>query len=79
MTLSEILRDSNYKLTQFGIADQQALEQRINTRTDSKGNAVPYVKCLVRNKEIKLTPEEVIRQLFIRVLMDDYGYPVSRM
>jgi len=79
MTLSEILRDSNYKLTQFSIDDHQALEQRIILRTDSKGNAVPYVKCLVRNKEIKLTPEEVIRQLFIRVLMDDYGYPVSRM
>ncbi|MFH0866308.1 MAG: N-6 DNA methylase [Bacteroidota bacterium] len=79
MTLAEILRDSNYKLTQFSIPEQQKLEQRINERTDSKGNHAPYVKCLVRNKEIKLTPEEVIRQLFVQLLIDDYGYPVTRM
>ena len=79
MTLSEILRDSNYKLTQFNIEDNLALENRIILRTNTKGNPVPYVKCLVRNKEIKLTPEEVIRQLFIKVLMNDYGYPAVRM
>ncbi len=79
MTLSEILRDSNYRLTQFNLSEQQELEQRIILRTDSKGNQIPYVKCLVRSKEIRLTPEEVIRQLFIAFLTGDYGYPVSRM
>lgn len=79
MTLAEILKDSNYKLTQFSIPEQQKLEQRITERIDSKENKVPYIKCLVRNKDIKLTPEEVIRQLFIQVLTDDYGYPTSRM
>lgn len=79
MTLSEILRDSNYRLTQFNLSEQQELEQRIILRTDSKGNQIPYVKCLVRSKEIRLTPEEVIRQLFIALLTGDYGYPVSRM
>ncbi|HPT15527.1 MAG TPA: type I restriction enzyme HsdR N-terminal domain-containing protein, partial [Bacteroidales bacterium] len=79
MTLSEILRDSNYRLTQFNLSEQQELEQRIILRTDSKGNQIPYVKCLVRSKEIRLTPEEVIRQLFIALLTGDYGYPLSRM
>ncbi len=79
MTLAEILRDSNYKLTQFSIPEQQKLEHRISERADTKGKPVPYIKCLVRNKEIKLTPEEVIRQLFVQMLIDDYGYPVSRM
>jgi len=79
MTLAEILRDSNYKLTQFSLPEQQKLEHRIIERNDSKGNPVPYVKCLVRNKEIRLIPEEVIRQLFVQMLIDDYGYPVSRM
>lgn len=79
MTLSEILKDSNYKLTQFSLPEQQKLEQRITTRTDNKGNITPYINCLIRKKEIKLTPEEMIRQLYLQVLMDDYGYPASRM
>jgi len=79
MILSDILRDSNYRLTQFSIEDQLHLEKSISLRADTKGNPVPYIKCHVRNKEIKLTPEEVIRQLFIAVLMNDYGYPATRM
>ena len=35
--------------------------------------------CLVRKKEIKLTPEEVVRQLYLLVLIEDYGYSTSRM
>lgn len=79
MTLTEILKDSNYKLTQFSIPEQHKLEQRITERNDSKGKPVAYIKCLIRNKEIRLTPEEAIRQLFIQVLIDEYSYPVSRM
>lgn len=79
MTLSEILKDSNYKLTQFSLPEQQKLEQRIKTKTDTKGNEIPYIQCLVRKKDIKLTPEELIRQLYLQVLMDDYGYPATRM
>lgn len=79
MTLSEILKDSNYKLTQFNLPEQFKLEKRIQIKHDNKGNPVPYITCLVRNKDIKLTPEEVIRQLYIQVLMDDYGYPATRM
>ncbi len=79
MTLSEILKDSNYKLSQFSLPEQQKLELRITLKTDKKGNEVPYVVCLVRKKEIKLTPEEVIRQLYLQVLMDEYGYPDTRM
>jgi type I restriction enzyme M protein len=79
MTLAEILKDSNYKLTQFSLPEQQKLEQRIKEKTDSKGNFVPYAECLVRKKDIKLTPEEVIRQLYLQVLIDDYGYPTTRM
>lgn len=79
MTLAEILKDSNYKLTQFSLPEQQKLERRIKERTDSKGNPVPYAECLVRKKEIKLVPEELIRQLYLQVLIDDYGYPATRM
>lgn len=44
-----------------------------------RGLEVPYIKCLVRDKEIKLTPEEAVRQLYLYVLINDYGYPVSRI
>ncbi|MBC6400603.1 MAG: type I restriction enzyme HsdR N-terminal domain-containing protein [Ekhidna sp.] len=37
------------------------------------------INCLVRNKAIKLTPEEAVRQLYLRVLIDDYEYPVDRI
>ena len=53
MTLSELLRDSNYRLTQFNIADIINLENRIQMRSDSKGSPVPYVKCLVRKIDIR--------------------------
>ncbi|MCD4682444.1 MAG: type I restriction enzyme HsdR N-terminal domain-containing protein, partial [Bacteroidales bacterium] len=79
MTLAEILRDSNYKLTQFNLVEIQELEKRIEIRQDKKGNDIPYVPCLVRGKNIKLTPEEVIRQLYLQVLIKDYNYPVDRM
>ena len=37
------------------------------------------VKCIVRDKDIRLTPEEVVRQLYAHRLIVKYGYPVSRL
>ena len=79
MTLAEILRDSNYKITQFDLVQVQGFEKRIVTRIDKNGNQIPYITCLVRKKEIKLVPEEVVRQLFLGVLINDFGYPAERM
>ena len=79
MILAEILKDSYYKLTQFNLIEIDNIEKRIIERKDSKGNTVPYINCLVRKKEIKLTPEETIRQLYLQILIDDYGYQPSRI
>jgi type I restriction enzyme M protein len=76
--LSDLLRDSAYKLTQFKPEQIHALEASITMKDTGKSN-VPYVTCLVRGKSIKLTPEEAVRQLFIMILRDDLGYPVTRM
>ena len=78
MTLTEILKDSNYKLTQFNLVEIQNLENRITIK-DIRGNKTPFIKCLVRKKDIKLTPEETVRQLYIQVLINDYDYPIERM
>ncbi|WP_223068822.1 N-6 DNA methylase [Paenibacillus caui] len=76
--LSDILKDTNFKLTQFSQDKIKRLEESIFVK-EIKGKLVPYTNCLGRKKEIKLTPEEVIRQLYLLVLIDDYNYPLERM
>jgi type I restriction enzyme M protein len=78
MTLNYILKDSNYSLTQFKEETIKKFESSIIIK-DVKDVATPYINCLVRKKEIKLTPEEVVRQLYVMVLTQDYGYSVDRM
>ncbi|MBL4911179.1 MAG: N-6 DNA methylase [Alteromonadaceae bacterium] len=77
MIISTILKDSNYQLSLFN--DHVAeFEKTIFEKTQKNGTAY-YVKCLVREKDIKLTPEEIVRQLFLITLHKDYNYPYSRM
>ncbi|NLA23597.1 MAG: type I restriction enzyme HsdR N-terminal domain-containing protein, partial [Bacteroidales bacterium] len=78
MRLTEILQDSNYKLTQFSQDKIDKLEDEIFTK-ESRGKDIPYIECIVRKKEIRLTPEEVVRQLYLMVLTEDYNYPIHRM
>lgn len=78
MQLTEILKDSNYKLTQFTSNQIERLEDSIFIK-ESRGKQNPYVKCLVRKKDIQLKPEEVVRQLYLMVLNDQYNYPFERM
>lgn len=78
MKLAEILKDSNYKLTQFNLVEIQNLENHIFLK-EVRGKNIPYINCLVRKKDIKLTPEETVRQLYLQILIDDYDYPVERM
>lgn len=76
--ITDILKESNYQLSQFEESEIENFNAAIIAK-EVKGKAVPYVKCIVRNKEIKLTPEEVVRQLFVRKLVQHYRYPIERM
>ncbi|WP_375476008.1 N-6 DNA methylase [uncultured Nostoc sp.] len=78
MNLADILKDSNYKLSQFTAAEIEQLEQSISLKATKSGE-VPYIVCLVRQKAIKLTPEEAIRQLYLQVLNERLHYPFSRI
>ncbi|MFN6473944.1 MAG: N-6 DNA methylase [Nostoc sp. SerVER01] len=78
MNLADILKDSNYKLSQFTKAEIEQLEQSITLKA-TKSSEVPYIVCLVRQKAIKLTPEEAIRQLYLQVLNKRLHYPLSRI
>ena len=79
MLLSVILRDSDYKLSQFSETLIGGLEERVVQKTNKKGVDESFVECLVRKKEIKLTPEEVIRQLYLDLLTTKYQYPTKRI
>lgn len=79
MTIYDILKDTNYKSEQFSAEAIDRLNARIHEKTDKKGKTSAVTKCLVRNKDIVLKPEEVVRQLFIDRLIHEYGYPVTRM
>ncbi|MEG2146778.1 MAG: N-6 DNA methylase [Lachnospiraceae bacterium] len=78
MLLNQIFKNSNYDDTQFTDEEIVAIESRIFTKS-VKGVEVPYVSCLIRNKDIKLTPEEAVRQLFLHKLLISYGYPADRI
>ena len=72
MVLSAILKDSDYRLTQFSPKKIESLQSEVTEKTGKF-----FVTCLARKKEVRLTPEEVIRQLYIMTLTDDFGYPLS--
>ena len=78
MKLVDILKDSDYKLSQFTVAEIEQLEQNITLKATKSGE-VAYTICLVRKKEIRLTPEEAIRQLYLQVLIHRLHYPLSRI
>ena len=79
MTIYDILKDSDYKAEQFSNEAIDKLNARITEKMDKNGKAFATVNCLVRKKEIKLNPEEIVRQLLIDKLISDYNYPTSRM
>ena len=79
MTIYDILKDSDYKAEQFSNEAINKLNARITEKTDKNGKAFATVNCLVRKKDIKLNPEEIVRQLLIDKLIGEYNYPTSRM
>lgn len=42
-------------------------------------NGKPYVKCFVSAIDRPLKPEEIVRQLYCRKLIDKYHYPIERI
>lgn len=75
----QLMIDSNYSLDQFTKEEIDKIEKSINNKTNKKGDIVYYIHCAIRDKDIKLTPEELIRQLYIIKLMDTYGYSKERI
>jgi type I restriction enzyme M protein len=59
--------ETPYRLTQFRIGDIQELETSLFEK-----NGKPYLKCLASDKDRPAKPEEIVRQLWIKKLLDEY-------
>lgn len=71
-TVDEILRGTSHALTIFKQKTVAALEIFL-----LRGK--PYLKCFATGKDRPAKPEEIVRQLYLKMLMDDYGYPPERI
>ncbi|MCP1226480.1 N-6 DNA methylase [Sebaldella sp. S0638] len=78
MKLNDILKNSNYDESIFTEKAKKELETKIVLRQVKSGET-PYVECIIRKREIVLKPEEVIRQLYLDILINKYKYPKSRI
>ena len=79
MKLEKILEGSEHAMSLFGDKETRELEKKIVERPSKKGGVDYYVKCVCREKNVKLTPEEVVRQLYAAQLIKKYHYPVERL
>src|SRR3990167_8135947 len=73
-TILNILKDTNYSFSLFDQSLVNELEQKITIKDGG-----PYVVCVIRGKEIVLKPEEVVRQLYLTKLINEYGYLKKRI
>lgn len=78
MKLDEIFIGTQYSKEIFGDAEIQAIEENI-TESEGKKGKVYNIKCLIRNKNLKITPEEAVRQLYTYKLIHEYSYPIDRI
>jgi len=74
--IADILRQKagQYELTIFHPDAVAWLESQL---FEKRGH--PYLKCLASGKDRRAHPEEIVRQLYVKKLMDDYGYPQERI
>jgi type I restriction enzyme M protein len=76
--IQTILKDSNYHLALFSTDEIESLRKEVFTKI-ARGKETPFIKCIVRDKDIQLKPEEVVRQLYAARLINDYGYSKKRL
>jgi len=78
MLVKNIFANSNYGDALFTAEEIAAVEKSITLRA-AKGKEAAYINCIIRKKEIKLTPEELVRQLYLYRLIYGYGYSSDRI
>ncbi len=76
--LADVLKNSKYDLSIFSKKERKSLNDRVSLE-GSKGAEKPYIECLIRKKKILLKPEEIVRQLYVSKLINEYGYAKDRI
>ena len=76
--IQNILKDSDYHLSLFEKENIDKLKKKITFKITKK-NQTPYVRCIVRDKDIQLKPEEIVRQLYTMQLLNRYSYSKSKL
>ena len=73
MQLSKLIKSTGkYDLTIFSQESIDRIEDSIFEKNDKY-----FIKCLKRKKDIQIKPEEVVRQLMLDKLINEYGYIVD--
>ncbi len=73
MNLSKLIKSSGkYDLTIFSAESIDRIEKNIFEK-----NKKFFVKCLKREKDIQAKPEEIVRQLMLDKLINEYEYPTD--
>ncbi len=75
-SINDIFRseDTKHKLTLFNPSTVQWLEDQIFDR-----NGKPYITCLATDRDRPAKPEEIVRQLWVKKLLEEYHYPRERL
>ena len=76
--IQKILKDSNYHLDLFKDNEIEDVRKKIFIKTE-RGKETPHIKCVIRDKDVQLKPEELIRQLYAARLLNRYQYPPNRV
>lgn len=76
MNLDQIFRNPNtkHRLTLFKTQSIKWVEGKIFLK-----NNKPYIKCLASEKDRPAKPEEIVRQLWIKKIIEEYSYPKDRL
>src|SRR5882757_3951695 len=72
ISIASLLKGTQYALSIFKrreVAELKFFEK----------NGKPYLKSEVDGKDRPAKPEEIVRQLFLRRLLKEYGYPKERI
>lgn len=72
-SLSDLFKNTSHDDSAFDTETISAIESMIYTK-EQRGKIIPFIKCIIRKKEIRLTPEEAVRQLYVYKLIHEYGY-----
>jgi type I restriction enzyme M protein len=76
--IQTILKDSNYHLSLFSLDEIEGLREKIIIK-EARKKETPFVKCIIRDKDVQLKPEEIVRQLYATRLIKQYSYAKKRI